>query len=191
MRKIVIMIIDSQPFFRAGVRQALSQQNTIDILDILECEPGDDGREAVTQITASSPDVVLLDIGYPSLRGLDLGKKIVRFFPATKVVMLSSNPDENDEELFEVIKTGAVAYLRSEGAAAEKDDREANEQVTGGGRSSPAGVDVRHPAERRCVSGRSTSERYGGLERERAGSKLRAIGCQDETRAKAEVAFAH
>jgi two-component system response regulator DegU len=113
MRKIVIMIIDSQPFFRAGVRQALAQQNTLDILDILECEPGDEGREAIAQITANSPDVVLLDLGYPSLRGLDLGKKIVRYFPATKVVILSSNPDENDEELFEVIKTGAVAYLRS------------------------------------------------------------------------------
>ncbi len=113
MHKIVIMIIDSQPFFRAGVRQALGQQNTLGILDILECEPGDDGREAIAQITANSPDVVLLDIGYPTLRGLDLGKKIVRYFPATKVVMLSSNPDENDEELFEVIKTGAVAYLRS------------------------------------------------------------------------------
>jgi DNA-binding NarL/FixJ family response regulator len=113
MRKIVIMIVDSQPFFRAGVRQALSQQSTLEILDILECEPGDDGREAITQITANSPDVVLVDIGYPALRGLELGKKIVRFFPATRVVMLSSNPDENDEELFEVIKTGAVAYLRS------------------------------------------------------------------------------
>jgi len=113
MRKIVIMIVDNQPFFRSGVRQALSQQNMLEILDILECDPGDDGREAITQITASSPDVVLVDVGYPALRGLELGKKIVRFFPATKVVMLSSNPDEDDEELFEVIKTGAVAYLRS------------------------------------------------------------------------------
>jgi two-component system response regulator DegU len=113
MRKIVIMIVDSQPFFRAGVRQALTAQNNPDILEILECDPGDDGAEAITQITAKSPDVVLLDINYPSLRGLDLGKKICRYFPATKVVMLSANPDENDEELFEVIKTGAVAYLRS------------------------------------------------------------------------------
>jgi DNA-binding NarL/FixJ family response regulator len=113
MRKIIIMIVDSQPFFRAGVRQALAVQNNPDILEILECDPGDDGTEAITQITTNSPDVVLLDINYPSLRGLDLGKKICRYFPATKVVMLSANPDENDEELFEVIKTGAVAYMRS------------------------------------------------------------------------------
>jgi two-component system response regulator DegU len=36
-----------------------------------------------------------------------------RHFRGTRVVMLSGNPYENDDELFEVIKTGAVAYLRS------------------------------------------------------------------------------
>jgi len=113
MRKIVIMIVDSQPFFRAGVRQALAQQSTLEILDILECDPGQDSKEAITQISASSPDVVLMDIGYPSLGGLEMCKKIARYFPASKVVMLSANPNDDDEELFEVIKTGAVAYLRS------------------------------------------------------------------------------
>jgi len=110
MHKIVVMIIDSEPFFRAGLRQALSQQ---DGLEILECDPEAGGKTAIAQITASSPDVALLDIGYPTLLGLDLGKKIARSFPATKVVMLSANPNEDDDELFEVIKSGAVAYLRS------------------------------------------------------------------------------
>jgi len=110
MHKIVVMIIDSEPFFRAGLRQALSQH---DGLEILECDPEAEGKTAIAQITASSPDVALLDIGYPTLLGLDLGKKIARSFPATKVVMLSANPNEDDDELFEVIKSGAVAYLRS------------------------------------------------------------------------------
>jgi len=110
MRKIVVMIIDREPFFRAGLRQALSPQEG---LEILECDPEAEGKTAIAQITASSPDVALLDIGYPTLLGLDLGKKIARSFPATKVVMLSANPNEDDDELFEVIKSGAVAYLRS------------------------------------------------------------------------------
>ncbi|MDY6893616.1 MAG: response regulator transcription factor [Chloroflexota bacterium] len=113
MRKVVIMIIDSNPFSRAGLRHTLSQQSTIDILDILECEPGEDGQEALLRIAESSPDVVLLDIDYPSTSGLDLGKKITRNYPGTKVVVLSSNPYDNDDELFEAIKTGSVAYLRS------------------------------------------------------------------------------
>jgi two-component system, NarL family, response regulator DegU len=110
MHKIVVMIIDSEPFFRAGLRQALSPQEG---LEILECDPEAEGKTAIAQISASSPDVALLDIGYPTLLGLDLGKKIARSFPITKVVMLSANPNEDDDELFEVIKSGAVAYLRS------------------------------------------------------------------------------
>jgi DNA-binding NarL/FixJ family response regulator len=109
MRKTIVMIIDREPFFRAGLRQALSQQ---DGLEIVECDP-EEGKAATEKIAASSPDVALIDIGYPTLMGLELGKKIARSFPATKVVMLSANPNDDDEELFEVIKSGAVAYLRS------------------------------------------------------------------------------
>jgi two-component system response regulator DegU len=117
MRKIVVMIIDGEPFFRAGLRQALSQQ---DSLEILECDPEEEGKTAIAQVTTSSPDVALLDINYPTLIGLDLGKRIARSFPATKVVMLSSNPNEDDDELFEVIKSGAVAYLRSKDCTSTK-----------------------------------------------------------------------
>jgi two-component system response regulator DegU len=113
MRKITLMIVDGQPFFRAGVLQALAQDSHSETIQTIECDPGDDGSEAISQIAASSPDIVLLDIGYPFLNGLELGKKIARSFPGTGVVMLSANPDEDDDELFEVIKIGAVAYLRS------------------------------------------------------------------------------
>ena len=113
MRQITLMIVDSQPFFRAGVRQALSQDSQFESMEIFECDPGDNGNEALSQIAAHSPDIVLLDIGYPFLNGLELGKKVCRTFPGTGVVVLSANPAEDDDELFEVIKIGAVAYLRS------------------------------------------------------------------------------
>jgi len=100
---MAIMIIDKQAFFRAGVRQALSQQSDFKILD---CAPA---QEPLELIETNSPEVVLLDIDFPALSGLELGRKIVRRCPNTRVVMLSPNP--NDEELFEAIKTGAVAYL--------------------------------------------------------------------------------
>jgi two-component system response regulator DegU len=117
MQKTVVMIIDSEPFFRAGLRQALSQHEGLEILD---CDPEEEGKTAIAQVTASSPDVALLDIGYPALTGLDLGKRIARNFPATRVVVLSSNPNEDDDELFEVIKSGAVAYLRSRDCTSAK-----------------------------------------------------------------------
>ena len=103
MNKIKVMIIDEQAFFRAGVRQTLSQQPD---LEILECDPTVNAFEL---IEASLPDVVLLGSDLASLSGIELGRKIAQYYPNTKVVVLS--PDPNDEELFEVIKTAAVACL--------------------------------------------------------------------------------
>ena len=103
MDKIGVMIVDKQPLFRAGVRQALSEQSDFELFD---CDPN---QNPMGLIEANSPDVLLLDIDYPSLNGLDLARKIVLRFASSRVIMLTSNPD--DKQLFEVIKTGAVAYL--------------------------------------------------------------------------------
>lgn len=111
MDKITVMIIDKQAFFRVGVRQALSQQPDFEIFD---CDPNDDPYKL---IEADSPDVLLLDIDFPSLSGLKLGRKIIRRYPNIRLIMLSPNPDNG--EFFEVIKTGAVAYLNKNTTAAE------------------------------------------------------------------------
>jgi len=101
--KIGVMIVDKQAIFRAGVRQALSEQPDFELFD---CDPS---GNPMGLIEANSQEVLLLDIDYPSLSGLDLARKIVHRFPSTRVIMLTPSPD--DEQLFEVIKTGAVAYL--------------------------------------------------------------------------------
>ncbi len=111
MEQIKVMIIDEQPYFRAGVRQALSQQPD---LEVLECDPTVD---PLGQIEASLPEVALLGSDLAALSGLELGRKIARYYPNTKVIMLS--PDPNDEELFEVIKTAAVACVNKNSTAEE------------------------------------------------------------------------
>ncbi|MBE9512554.1 MAG: response regulator transcription factor [Chloroflexi bacterium] len=103
MNKIVVMVIDEESFFRVGVRQALSQQSDFSILD---CDPAQDPLE---MIEAHLPNVVLLGSNLAAHDGLELGRRIARYYPNTKVIMLSPNP--GDEELFEVIKTAAVACL--------------------------------------------------------------------------------
>ncbi len=103
MDKTVVAIVDKQALFRVGVRHALSQQADFEVFDSAPNE------NTMALIEANSPNVLLLDIDYPSLRGLDLARKIALHYPTTKVIMLTSNPD--DKQLFEIIKTGAVAYL--------------------------------------------------------------------------------
>jgi len=101
--KIVVMIVDRQALFRVGVCHALSQQPDFEVFDSAPNE------NPIALIEASLPDVLLLDIDYPSLRGLELARKIALHYPTTKVIMLTSKPD--DLQLFEVIKAGAVDYL--------------------------------------------------------------------------------
>jgi DNA-binding NarL/FixJ family response regulator len=103
MDKTAVIIVDKQAFFRAGMRQALASQVEF---ELMECPPDD---QLMHLIEANSPGVVLLDIDFPSLGGLDICRNIVRNFTDTRVIMLTPSP--NDDQLFEVIKTGAVAYL--------------------------------------------------------------------------------
>jgi DNA-binding NarL/FixJ family response regulator len=111
MDKIKVMIIDEQALFRAGVRQSLSRQPD---LEILECDPA---QNALELIEANLPDVALLGSDLTSLSGIELGRKIAQYYPNTKVIVLS--PDPNDEELFEVIKTAAAGCLSKRATADE------------------------------------------------------------------------
>ncbi|ACZ62246.1 response regulator transcription factor [Dehalococcoides sp. THU3] len=108
--KIRVMVIDEQPFFRAGVAQALSDNN-------FEILPTDTRKDPLEQVESKMPDVVLLGSDLIAYSGLDLGRRIVRTFPNTKVIILSPNP--NDTELFECIRTAAVACLKKSSTAEE------------------------------------------------------------------------
>jgi two-component system response regulator DegU len=111
MDKIKVMVIDEQALFRAGVRQALSEQPD---LEVLECDPAQNPLE---MIESNLPDVVLLGSDLTSLSGIDLGRKIAQYYPNTKVIVLS--PDPSDEELFEVIKTAAAACVSKNASAGD------------------------------------------------------------------------
>jgi len=109
MDKIKVMVIDEQALFRTGVRQALSGQPD---LEVLECDPT---QNPLDTIEANLPDVALLGSDLASLSGIDLGRKIAQYYPNTKVIVLS--PDPNDQELFEVIKTAAAACMSKRASA--------------------------------------------------------------------------
>ena len=112
MDKIKVLVIDSQVYFRVGVCQALSGQEDLEVSD---CDPT---NESVGLIETNSPDVVLLDIDPPSFSGFDLGRKIAHRCPNTRLIMLTPG-ESNDDELLEVLKVGAVAYLSKNTTAQE------------------------------------------------------------------------
>jgi two-component system, NarL family, response regulator DegU len=114
MSSIKVMIVSSNAFARSGIKQTLSGQNTSHMLDIVECDLDQEGENVIAQISSCLPDIVLLDQGHSLSLGLQLTRKITRTFRSTKVVIISSSNVEDDAELFQVIKSGAAAYLNAE-----------------------------------------------------------------------------
>lgn len=106
-----VMIVDRQSFYRLGVSQSISGESGLQVSDF------NTDDDLVNIIEENAPDVLLLGIDPPSLSGLKLGGTIIRRFPSIRLIMLSPRP--NDDELFETIKSGAVAYLDKNSTAEE------------------------------------------------------------------------
>ena len=111
MSEITIAIIDRSQFFKDGLRQNLSLQQDFRLMD---CDPD---KEPLQFIDANAVDIVLLDIDSPISKGLELSRSITQNYPNTRVIILSSY--FSDEELFEALQTGAVAYIDKRTSTAE------------------------------------------------------------------------
>jgi len=67
------------------------------------------GLEAVEKARHLRPDIVLMDVKMPGYNGLWATRLIREEMPQTKVVMVTAFDD--DDDLFEAIKNGAVGYI--------------------------------------------------------------------------------
>jgi len=68
-----------------------------------------DGLEALSQARHLHPDVILMDVHMPRCNGLAATRLIKAEMPECKIVMLSMS--EDDQDLFEAVKSGASGYL--------------------------------------------------------------------------------
>jgi DNA-binding NarL/FixJ family response regulator len=76
-----------------------------------------DGRDALHVVYDVRPDVVVMDIQMPELDGIEATRRITARHPATRVVMLTMN--EDDDTLLSAIRAGASGYLLK-GSGAEE-----------------------------------------------------------------------
>jgi DNA-binding NarL/FixJ family response regulator len=104
MKPIRLLLADDHTLFRKGLVSLLNQEKCFEILGEAE-----NGREAVTQANEKSPDIVLMDIHMPGVNGLDATRQITKARPETRVVILTFS--EEDQDVFEAIKSGAYGYL--------------------------------------------------------------------------------
>ncbi|MFE7118836.1 response regulator [Streptomyces sp. NPDC057654] len=103
---IRVLLADDQLLVRAGFRALLDAEPDIEVAG-----EAADGEQAVEQVRALRPDVVLMDIRMPVLDGLAATRRITEdpALAEVKVVMLTTF--ELDEYVFEAIRSGASGFL--------------------------------------------------------------------------------
>lgn len=98
---ISILVVDDEPSFREGLRQALKQEGFVVHLAA-------DGEEALEMWRAHRPDLVLLDVMLPRMSGIDVCREI-RSVDETPVIMVSARNEEIDAVV--ALEVGADDYV--------------------------------------------------------------------------------
>jgi DNA-binding NarL/FixJ family response regulator len=76
-----------------------------------------DGLEAVQQAQQLQPDLILLDIGLPSLNGIEAARQIRHVSPNSKILFISENRSPDIAE--QALNTGSGGYVVKSDAATE------------------------------------------------------------------------
>lgn len=101
---IRVLVVDDQKMMRQALKLFLADEVSVQVVGEAE-----DGHAALRQVGALQPDVVLMDVLMPNLNGVEATRQIGQRFPATKVLVLSV--DDDQEYVAQALKYGAVGYL--------------------------------------------------------------------------------
>ena len=102
---IGVLIVDDQTLVRAGFRLILEIEPDIRVVGEAE-----DGSQAVAQVAALKPDVVLMDVRMPGVDGIAATRQLVAAGSgAPRVVMLTTF--DMDEYVYEALQAGASGFL--------------------------------------------------------------------------------
>ena len=99
---ISVMIVDDEEELLASMRTILERRRMI-------VTTAQSGPEALTLLSNTDTDVVILDIKMPEMDGLEVLQAIKKQFPAVEVILLTGHPDVDNA--LRGVKMGACEYL--------------------------------------------------------------------------------
>lgn len=107
-----VILADDHVLVRHGLRRILEEKTNLEIAG----EVGD-GLELLNLLNKVNPDLVILDVSMPNLRGIEAIPEIRHVRPNAKVLMLTMHKEE--EYLYQAISAGANGYLLKDDAEKE------------------------------------------------------------------------
>lgn len=112
MRPYSIVLADDHAMFRDGIRRIIER-----IEDVVVSGEVNDGFELLARLKSSCPDLVILDISMPNLRGLEAIREIKKLYPQVKVLVLTMH--RKKEFIHRALADGADGFLLKEDPSSE------------------------------------------------------------------------
>lgn len=101
-RAVRVFVADDHPQYRDGISRAIAEWDGLDLAGV-----ADTGLAALEGVRTGSPDVAVLAVDLAGIGGIDLTVEILRVELPTRILLLSSSP----EDVYEALAAGASGYL--------------------------------------------------------------------------------
>lgn len=101
---IKILVVDDQNFTRQALQAILEAEADFEVVG-----KATSGTEAIEYLEQTKIDITIVDLEMPEMNGLTVTKILNQRFPETKVIILSSNDDE--QNINSAVESGARGYL--------------------------------------------------------------------------------
>ncbi|MFO7963315.1 MAG: response regulator transcription factor [Desulfobacterales bacterium] len=109
---ITVYVADDHAVVSDGLISLLMNQEDIEVIG-----SASDGSQAISDVPAKKPDVVIMDISMPKLNGIDAAARIINSCKCTRVIILSIHADP--EHISRSLQAGVHGYLLKECAGRE------------------------------------------------------------------------
>lgn len=127
---ITIAIIEDNEHFRKGLEAIIESEN-----DFVLCGIYTSAEKALNGLPAFPPDIVIVDISLPGMRGTELIIRVKQNLPQTQFMVCSIHDD--NETVFEALKCGATGYILKDPVTAGEIIKAIRDLYNGGSPMSP------------------------------------------------------
>ena len=107
-----VILADDHVMFRQGIRNFIERMENVLIIGEV-----DDGFALLELLKTAVPDLIILDIAMPKLRGLEALREVKKHYPKVKIVILTMHG--NKEFVRQAITEGADGFILKEEPSSE------------------------------------------------------------------------